>query len=545
MSLARYCALLVFVAQVAGAQSRPMEGLVVNRITGTGIAGANVTFYTPQAVRYQATTDASGAFKIDQMERGEYRAVVEKDGFAVFPTQALRVEAAETTAPVRARYEMQFAAKQDSRLAGRVLDSQGKPLASAAVDLIRGPEYRFRKFTDADGRFTFDQLAPGAYKLRAAPPAAGAGIATYFPSSIEESGAERIMIRGTAEIDGFRLRTAPVVHVRGVAVKEDGKPAPQAIVRLMPMIPQPAHVVASVDSFFAVAGESFGPGPEEARVVAGDDGSFEFPAVRAGEWRIVANLDEASGVMPVIVQQSDVEIRVRLEAPMTVEGTAHWSIFFASGRLAFGPKVSEGAIFPIWFEALDGQPSALRLAVIQPGGAFALDGLRQGRYGMQSLLPLVDGRQLLGTAQSRVQFTGTSPIDLVYPVHISEGGPVLLDDDHPIDPGKLTVKTAMYATVRGTIEHTEELAGVMSVVLLPVGGDSTGYGVLAFSQPDGTFVASGLARGRYYAAAFPSLDMEGLRDPELLRGVVAADNKITVELGSTTELKLTVSAWPE
>ncbi len=222
--------------------------------------------------------DASGAFKIAQMDLGEYRALVEKDGFAVFQAEPFKIEPDERTepVPVRVRYEMQFAAEQDSKLAGRVLDSQGKPLALAAVDLIRGPEYRFRTFTDSDGRFTFDQLAPGAYKLRAAPPAAGAGVATYFPSSIEESGAERIMIRGTAEIDGFRLRTAPVVHLRGLVVEEDGKPAPQAIVRLVPMIPQPAHVAASLESFFTVAGESLGSGPDEARVVTGDDGSFGF-----------------------------------------------------------------------------------------------------------------------------------------------------------------------------------------------------------------------------------------------------------------------------
>ncbi len=59
------------------------------------------------------------------------------------------------------------------------------------------------------------------------------------------------------------------------------------------------------------------------------------------------------------------------------------------------------------------------------------------------------------------------------------------------------------------------------------------------------FGASGLASGSYYAAAFPALDMAGLRDPELLRRVVEADEKISVQLGSTTELKLKALAWPE
>ncbi|HEV2175097.1 MAG TPA: carboxypeptidase-like regulatory domain-containing protein, partial [Nitrospira sp.] len=70
---------------------------MVNTVTGNGVAGANVTFYTPLAVRYQATTDASGAFKIDQMDLGEYRALVEKDGFAVLPSEPFKIEADERT----------------------------------------------------------------------------------------------------------------------------------------------------------------------------------------------------------------------------------------------------------------------------------------------------------------------------------------------------------------------------------------------------------------------------------------------------------------
>lgn len=540
---ARYCALLTFVVQIAAAQSRPVEGVVFNPVTSAGIAGATVTFYTPQAVRYQATTDASGAFRIAETDPGEYRAVVEKDGFVVFPAQALRIEPDESTTPARVRYQMQFAAKQDSKLAGRVLDSQGKPLALAAVDLIRGPEYRFRTFTDAQGHFVFEQLAPGAYKLRAAPPAAGAGVATYFPSSIEESGAERIIIRGSAEIDGFRLRTAPVVQVRGVAVKEDGKPAPQAIVRLVPMIPQPAHVVASVDSFFTMAVEGLGPGPDEARVVAADDGSFEFPAVRAGEWRIVANLEEASGVMPVIVQQSDVvNIRVQVESPLTIRGSARWNVFCVSGRLACGSKPADDAAFPFWVLNLDGQPSKLALGVAGSDGTFALEHLPQGRY-IQALLPLVDGRLLPGATHSPVRSPNSRSTDLIYTVHLSEGGPVLLDQDRPVDLSVMSVKAAMSGTVRGTVENAVELGGVPAVIFLPI--DLGYYGMMVFCRPDGTFEVSGLASGRYYAAAFPSLDMAGIRDPELLRRVVAADNKITVESGSATELRLTARAWPE
>jgi len=103
----------------------------------------------------------------------------------------------------------------------------------------------------------------------------------------------------------------------------------------------------------------------------------------------------------------------------------------------------------------------------------------------------------------------------------------------------------MSGSVRGTVESTPESNGVPVVVLLPAGDSITEYGLLITAKPDGTFGVGGLASGSYYAAAFPSLDMDGLRDPELLRRVVEADEKISVQVGSTTELKLTVRAWPE
>ncbi|MGH9646478.1 MAG: MSCRAMM family protein [Bryobacteraceae bacterium] len=493
----RYGVLLALAIQVAGAQSRPLDGVVVNPVTGAGVAGANVTFYTPQAVRYQVLTDASGSFKIAEMDAGEYRALVEKDGFAVFPAEPFKVEMDESTTPVRVRYELQFAAKQDSKLAGRVLDSQGKPLALAAVDLIRGPEYRFRTFTDVQGHFAFDQLAPGAYKLRAAPAAAGAGVATYFPSSIEESGAERIMIRGAAEIDGFRLRTAPVVHVRGVVVEGHGNPVAQAVVRLVPIIPQPAHVVASVDSFFVMASESLGPGPEEARIVAGDDGSFDFPAVRAGDWRIVANLKEASGVIPVIVQQSDVEnLRVRVEPPLTIKASVRWSVSCVFGRLACGFMSAEGAVLPIWFDALDGQPGLQTLGVVQTDGTFGIHHIPQGRYRALAFAPFMDGHTVPGAQRYGDRLDPSSrPMDLTYHVSLSEGGSVLLNTDRPVERAFTSLSTAMSGTVRGVVENAPENHGVPAVVLVPVGDYSSDYGVLVTANPDGTFGASGLVSG--------------------------------------------------
>jgi len=205
-------------------------------------------------------------------------------------------------------------------------------------------------------------------------------------------------------------------------------------------------------------------------------------------------------------------------------------------------NVAEGTMLPIWLESMDGQPSALRLAVIQAGGAFALDDLPRGGYRIHSLLALVGGHLLLGAAQAPAQ---RPDIALFYTVRLRDDDPVLLNRDRPVDVSMVSVRAVMSGNVRGTIEHAEEFTGIPAVVLVPAEDNPGNYGVLVTANPDGTFAASGLASGSYYAAAFPSLDLAGLRDPDLLRRVVAADTKVSVEVGSTTELKLKAGAWPE
>ena len=122
---------------------------------------------------------------------------------------------------------------------------------------------------------------------------------------------------------------------------------------------------------------------------------------------------------------------------------------------------------------------------------------------------------------------------------------MLLNTDSSVDLSVTSLRTAMSGSVRGTVEIAPEDSGVTVVALVPVGDSMSEYGLLVTAKPDGTFGASGLASGKYYAAAFLSLDMAGLRDPELLRHIVEADEKVLVQVGSTTELKLKPLAWPE
>ncbi len=255
-------------------------------------------------------------------------------------------------------------------------------------------------------------------------------------------------------------------------------------------------------------------------------------------------LERASGVMPVIVQQSDVEnIRVRVQAPRTIRTSAQWFVSCVSGRLTCGSKAADGAALPIWLEGLDGQPSLLALGVAQ-AGTFSIEHIPQGRNRILTLAPFVDGHAIPGIHGNLGRLNPSSEeLTLTYGISLGEGGQVLLNVDTPVNLSATSLRTAMSGSVRGIVENIPEKSGIPAVVLVP-SADYT-YGVLVTPQPDGSFVANGLASGSYYAAAFPSLDLAGLRDPEFVRRVISLDRKISVELGSTTELKLPVSAWPD
>jgi hypothetical protein len=507
------------------------------------------------------------------MEPGLYQALVEKSGFVTFPKEPVHVE--RGSSPIQLQYPLQFGVAPRATLSGRVLSS-GKAAASARVVLIRGPGLSFTTLADAEGRFVFVQLDPGEYTLLAEPSTSGArfqsegprmeDVPTYFPSSIDEKGAQRIAVRGNAAVDGFQLQTALVFRVRGVVTDNYGKVAAGASVRLMPITPQPAHVELSFGSSFIAIGEGPGPGPEAARVVAGDDGSFEFSAVRAGRWAIAAEaaaaIDPASGFnlaqagsAALTIFDGDVkDFRVLIADAFTLAGSAAWSIRCVSGALACGQKPAESAVVPIWLRATDGKSSALHVGIVQADGTFRIEHIHAGNYFIQMLPPFLNGRMLMGSLVSwrlgiRGRFVGQAvdldrgdSLDATFGISLSEGGSVILDVDHPVDRTARHLDAALSGSVRGTVAN----GGGATVVLFPEQFDSQGArGALVFCQADGTFDAPDLAAGSYRIAAFQGLDMEGLRDPELFGRILATEKKVRVELGATTEVQLEASDWPK
>src|SRR5579872_198038 len=105
-------------------------GTVINANSGAGVAGMNVLLWQG-STQYQATTDDTGTFHIDDVAPGSYRARFEKEGFV--PLQQDKPTVVTATEPAHIRVEM----TPYATLRGRVLDPEGKPAAHVEVELRR------------------------------------------------------------------------------------------------------------------------------------------------------------------------------------------------------------------------------------------------------------------------------------------------------------------------------------------------------------------------------------------------------------------------
>jgi hypothetical protein len=586
----RIRALCLFAAAIhaAFAQSgAPVEVQVRNRASGAGVAGANVTLFaldelTQRTIRYVAVTGPSGSFRFADVEPGQYQVMIEKSGFATFPKDPVQVQ--PRGAAVAVQYQLSLGIAPRAKLIGRVLDSDGKPAPRAHVVLIRGPELQFVAETDSDGQFAFAQVDEGAYTLMAAPemrapaPAGGepkaggqrkegprtADVATFFPSSLEPTEAQRIAVKGEMRIKDFRLQSAPVASVRGVVIDHNGRPVAGATLRLVPVSQQPAHVVLSFDSYFFAIGEGPGPGPEVATGFSSNDGTFEFAAVPRGRWNILAQgaapidpqfgiAKAPSGSTAIDIANSDLQdVRVSLENSVDLAGSARWGIRCVSARLSCGTRSAEAAVVPVWFRSADGGPNTLRPAVVRADGTFQVDDIPSDPSFIQVLPPLLNGNMVMGAGVSSrlssfdgeaVDLARRDPLNIALSGSFAEGGPVILDTVNPVDISNsgLKMDNALSGSVHGVVEG----GAAAAVVIVPEQYTQGARGILAFCQPDGSFDALELLSGAYRIAAFSAVDLEALRDPDLFARVLSSDTQVTVELGQTTQVQLKPPiSWP-
>ena len=333
------CALLLLAISLCGQNSPAVEGVVVTP-AGVGIARVTVelTAQGQKDAAYRTTTDANGKFSVAAVVPGDYSVSYDLDGYG--PPEDEPTETPLHVSPDANVVTLRHELLPMAIVSGRVLDPDGSPVPNVAVEWLNTifGLTQMTATTDDQGRFRFPRITPGTYIFRAAPdsnidrymkvlskprqerPAPGYRLEagrkiwapTYFPNSLDQAQASRIRIRGGEDQQGYdiHLQQSTAFRIRGVALDENGHGA-RALVKLK-----------SADTQDMTSGR-----PGYAEIDSGEDGSFEFPTVGPGRWRVVAAVKDLKGdrrgFAAVLVTRYDLEnIRIQLNAPFLVTASA-------------------------------------------------------------------------------------------------------------------------------------------------------------------------------------------------------------------------------
>ena len=155
-------------------------GVITGTITGAdGLPAAetNVQLLVPgsSGIRDHARTNSKGEYRFSGLASGEYHVVATAPaGHApvyypgvVDPRQATSVRAKEEE--TRSATDFAFVLARPGRASGTIVDLTGQPVAGVQVAAMPSTASLWlRAKSDADGRFVFDGITPGSYRVTAA-----------------------------------------------------------------------------------------------------------------------------------------------------------------------------------------------------------------------------------------------------------------------------------------------------------------------------------------------------------------------------------------
>ena len=496
--------LLFGLIALAQDNSRVLEGSVVNSVTGAGLAGAHITLMgSGKDGLKQSDTDAAGNFHISPIAPGDYRVFVQKAGFSASPNRSVpSVHIGAAADPPRLRLEL----IPPATLRGRVFGADGKPAAKVQVAL--GPLYLTKTITSDDGAFAFETVPPGQASLAAL----DGHVRTYFPATTDPGFAEFISVLPGEDQGGYeiRLQTANIYRVRGVVLDRVGKPSAGSIVSLSPDLPsahesQFALSLAGGTAIFSL-GRSWGVLPvREPDVTSGNDGAFEFPAVREGDWILHAEAENIDrGAALVSVRKDIDDVRIRLEGLIEILGT-----FVLSDGSPAPAKTS----INLMLTATDGTRSSLGTTNNKTGSVRMVD-VSPGLYSITA--------------------TAFSPGYYVASVMVGDVDamrqPALLSDSSP--PLRIVLKAG--GRLGGNVEKGEGA----KLLLVP---QTLAPGDIARVFPcgaGGNFELTGIPPGDYYALAVTQFEPPFKGGIEGVRAMMRDATPVRVEEGALASVQL-------
>ena len=469
-----------------------VEGQVVNAITGDPVPFALVTLIGIDG-RIQDFTKADGTFSIHGIPPGTYAAQARHTGFS--PPQGHNRDGVIFEAgPGEAKSGLRLQLLQTGAIAGRVIDADGAPVEDVAVQ-VDGPMPGDREETTNDqGRFHLRELLPGKYTVRAAPQNTHVppetrtdgtvefqDARTYFPSSIEKSGAARVTVTAGAETGGVEVRLIRT-KVIGIKGKVIGGPAGAAKGNV--------RALGGIDGYTSSE--------------VGSDGSFEIWRLDPGKYELVAEWRAppspqigVSARTGVAVTDSSVEgVTLLYVPPADIRGMVKFDDEHAKPRSnrqepedLESPRPRLRAI-SVDMGAPDPDDGQGENGLVAADGSFTLRQIPPGRYEVTAEWgPVYIKSMRLGT------------------VEMQDG---LLDVSRGVPAGsQLTVVvSSAFGEVSGRVTAAQGSVYETTGVLLVRANRKQGV-MISEVQPDGTYAFQNVPPGRYKLVLVDLLDWDG------------------------------------
>lgn len=340
-------------ASTAVAQAGAIQGAVY--AGREAVDGAAVVLHNADGPVARTQTSSDGTFAFPRVAPGRYRIEAAKEGVGR-GRAATAVRAGET---VRVRIALTQVNRGPGALAGFTVNADGA-VADATLTVRRGTDVVARGTSNAEGRFGFRGLAPGAYTIEAAKRGVGTGQARFEIVS--------------GEVTTIRVALRPAsVEVGAIVGLVNGANGPVA---------EAVVVLRNRDR-------------EVARTMTDATGRYNFRGVRAGNYVVsAAKRGEGEGSTQVtVVAGQSVRAIIELRAPARV-GTLNGFTVNAAGAVAEANVTI----------SLDGVVVAR--AVSARDGSFSFPNLRPGHYVIEASKRGVGA----GRAEADVTAGGTTSV---------------------------------------------------------------------------------------------------------------------------------------
>lgn len=544
-------------AQLTGAGSYLVEGVVVDGKSGTAIPHVRVTLASSRH-REQKTdlmTGEDGRFSFPVSQEGKYTLQISRPGYPPQLYKQAGFAALSSAIVVRDDQDTRhivFEAWRGGAITGLVKDEDGEPVAYALVDAFRsritGGERKLiaqgEMRADSRGEFRFRNLQRGNYYVCAMG-------RPWFADSVMQverfEGRRRVLRLGKPQQSAAQgevldvppapepepIPFSPDPNLRGTAFRTTFYPnAPvveqAATVRVEPGGETEVAIVLPFAKAVTVKGSISGAVDMSAGLISltkkvqdrhvlflrewsNQEGTFEFRNVPAGSYEILASSQASGGAaswsmrQEVEVGAADVEVQLQPEAMGSF-----------SGRMIVDEETPDAAA-PRYVTLHNERGTAVS-AEVDADGQFSLKRLAAGRYEVTSISQDYLPAYLEGPSGERLPLT----------FDLGAGAAVRFN---------LAVAHAA-SEIEGTVEHAGTPYIGAYVLLMPKNPAQRWSYRNDQTDSDGSYSLKAIPAGEYYAIALSSGEEVAYRDARTAAILARAARPVHVTGTEHQELKL-------